>query len=99
MADEHRQVSVYYGAKACGWSAISLHFLELKGLSGREGEGKTAREALSVLMVAKKNEPSLCRVDHMRTIHGGVFRLINSTLRTVSSKVIVKLVVSLQPVQ
>ena len=99
MADQCRQVFVYYGTKACGWSPRFLHSFELKGLSGREREGKTDKRSTVCVGGSPKIDPSSCRVDQMRTIHGGVFRLINSTLHSVSSKVTGKLVVSLQPFQ
>ena len=66
-------------------------------LEGNEKE-KLTREVLSVLMVAPKSTRRRV-VDQMRAIHGGIFRLINSTLHIVSSKVTGKLVVSLQPFQ
>ena len=97
MADQCRQVSVYYGTKACGWNPRFLHSFELKGLSGREREGKTDKRSTVCVDGSPKIDPSSCRVDQMRTIHGGVFRLINPTLHSVSSKVTGKLVVSLHP--
>ena len=99
MADQCRQVFVYYGTKACGWNPRFLHSFELKGLSGREREGKTDKRSTVCVDGSPKIDPSSCRVDQMRTIHGGVFRLINSTLHSESSKVTGKLVVSLQPFQ
>ena len=88
---------VYYGTKACGWNPRFLHSFEPKGLSGREREGKTDKRSTVCVGGSPKIDPSSCRVDQMRTIHGGVFLLINSTLHSVSSKVTGKLVVSLQP--
>ena len=96
MADQCGQVSVYYGTKACGWNPRFLHSFELKGLSGREREGKTDKRSTVCVDGSPKIDPLSCRVDQMRTIHGGVFRLINSTLHSVSSKVTGKLVISLQ---
>ena len=90
---------VSYGTKACGWNPRFLHSFEPKGLSGREREGKTDKRSTVCVGGSPKIDPSSCRVDQMRTIHGGVFRLINSTLHSVSSKVTGKLVVSLQPFQ
>ena len=75
-----------------------LHSFEPKGLSGWEREGKTDKRSTLCVDGSPKND-SLCRVDQMRTIHGGVFCLINTTLRTVSSKVTGKLVVSVQSFQ
>ena len=80
MADQCRQVSVYYGTKACGWNPRFLHSFEPKGLSGREREGKTDKRSTVCVDGSPKIDPSSCRVDQMRTIHGGVFRLIKSTL-------------------
>ena len=99
MADQCRQVFVYYGTKACGWNPRFLHSFEPKGLSGREREGKTDKRSTVCVDGSPKIDLSSCRVDQMRTIHGGVFLLINSTLHSVSSKVTGKLVVSLQPFQ
>ena len=92
-------VSVYYWTKACGWNPRFLHSFELKGLSGREREGKTDKRSTVCVDGSPKLDPSSCRMDQMRTIHGGVFRLSNSTLHSVSSKVTGKLIVSLQPFQ
>ena len=97
MADQCRQVSVYYGTKALGWNPRFLHSFEPKALSGREREGKTDKRSTVCVDGSPKIDPSSCRVDQMRTIHGGVFRLINSTLHSVFSKVTGKLVVSLHP--
>ena len=60
-------------------------------------DGKTDKRSTLCVDDMPQNDPSSCRVGQMRTINGGVFRLINSTLHIVSSKVTGKLVVSLQP--
>ena len=99
MADQRRQVSVYYETKACGWNPRFLQSFKPKGLSCREREGKTDKRSTACVDGSPNIDPLSCRVDQMRTIHGGDFRLINSTLQSVSSKVTGKLVVSLQPFQ
>ena len=56
MADQCRHVSVYYGTKACGWNPRFLHSFEVKGLSGREREGKTdKRSTVCVDGIAQKS--------------------------------------------
>ena len=55
MADQCRQVFVYYGDESLWLESAIFAFFRAEGLSGREREGKLTREVLSVLMVAQRS--------------------------------------------